>query len=714
MPLGEAADLAERRGHDGIGLAFYPGCGVVAIDLDKCKAPDGGWRLTAAQKAALDAFKRHSFIEASMSGTGVHAVALGDAETLKANGEVELFADRNFLALTGQGIGRALPLPAAALDRVREVVSSLRAARVKSALDATGASRRTLNADILADARAQAGDDHSADDAVSALHALAPPESYEGWRDLVWAFRAAVGSEGYAVARDWSATDPEQFDARAFDTVWNSFKPLQGGITERTLFRAARVAGWKPQAPGAEAADATSQAQTIGFEAATDAALAKAFAAWAVDRLKFDHSGAGWLHYDGARWAVCDLGQEVEALKSFACELFEKAADAMRVEPDGGHAKRLTRMAMRAQSASGVKATLLLAQSDPALATSSGRFDRDRDALNVANGVLDLRTGTLTPHSPAQLCKRVSPVAYDPGARSARWETFVQGISCGDDDWVGAMQTALGYCLTGHVREERLFFWFGSGRNGKSVLANVVRHVLGEYAATAPATMFLQSRRDAGGATPELAMLVGVRLLLANETEAGASLSEQMVKVAVSTEHIAARRLYGDPFSFAPSHKVVIRGNHLPIVRSTDEGIWRRIDLVPFDLKLTAEEADPGLEAALIAEAPAILAWMVEGAKRWYRDGLRSAKRTREAGAAYRKDSDLFAQWLDECCTRGPGREVTKAAAYASYRQWSQSQGISPMTRKSFGRAMVERGVGSARQGGGPRAEVYAGIALLA
>jgi len=275
------------------------------------------------------------------------------------------------------------------------------------------------------------------------------------------------------------------------------------------------------------------------------------------------------------------------------------------------------------------------------------------------------------------------------------------------------MQTWLGYALSGYVTEEVFVFWFGAGANGKSVLANIVRHVMGSYAATAPTQFLTQGRRDAGAASPELAMLPGVRWLAANETEAGSRLSAQMVKTVVSTEHIAARPLYGNPFSFAPTHKLCVRGNHRPIVADNDEGIWRRIHLVPFDLNLAPEDRDHGLEARLLAEAPGILRWMVDGFALWRKAGLRDVPaRIANASRAYRKESDIFGQWVDQNCDMGtgPGFAVDQRAAYAAYRMWAVDQGLQAMAKVSFTRALKERGIGEGREGGGSRAHTYTGL----
>jgi putative DNA primase/helicase len=494
---------------------------------------------------------------------------------------------------------------------------------------------------------------------------------------------------------------------RGFDTVWNSDKAPTGGITAATLFLWAKGNGW------ADPTQFDATPERLEDARPTDVAFGSLIASTTENELLYDHARPSWMHYDHKRWAVCARGEQVERVKQLSGTLLQLAGKALSAEPESPKVKRLMACAARAQSALGIKAGLQLAQSDSRMAVSREDFDRDPELFNTASGVLHLPSGELRAHSPALRLHRLSPVEYRPAAPCPLFRAFLMQISCGDSDWVDGLQRQCGYLLSGHVRDEKLFFWFGEGRNGKSVLANVLQHILGDFAGNAPAAMFMRSRRDGGAATPELAMLPGIRLLLANETEAGSRLSAQMLKVAVSTEHIAARSLYGNPFSFAPTHKVVMRGNHLPIIAEGDEGTWRRIDLWPFDLKLTPEDCDPHLEAKLIAEAPGILAWMVEGYGKWAKDGLRQPRRVRDALLAYRQGSDVVLQWMDDECEAGPTREVAQGPAYDNFRRWCSLQGLRTPAKTSLTRMLAERGIDvTRREGGGARRWLYRGLQL--
>ena len=276
MLLEAALALAPRGKFDGIGIAFYPGCGVVGLDLDHCIGADGDWHLRDEQTAALRQFMGRAFIEKSMSGTGLHAFALGDAETVKANGEVELFGDKNFVAVTGDGAGTVDRMGPGGIAKATAVVRSAQkrcaAARAldgsraegstqgneKSSLSAPlpsspsaelapsrGTKDPSINGSILtAQSRQPSKGTEDLDRARGALFSGLPPRSHSEWVRLLFAIRDAVGERGHQMAREWSAQDPAMFNAAKFETAWKSAKPREDGITAATLFAWARGNGW--------------------------------------------------------------------------------------------------------------------------------------------------------------------------------------------------------------------------------------------------------------------------------------------------------------------------------------------------------------------------------------------------------------------------------------------------------------------------------------
>ncbi|MGV8893173.1 MAG: DNA primase family protein [Burkholderiaceae bacterium] len=439
--------------------------------------------------------------------------------------------------------------------------------------------------------------------------------------------------------------------------------------------------------------------------AQSDVEIARRAAEMMAGRFVYEHGARGWMHYLGGVYLPCARGEEVEIVKRLGVEILKTSQ--MLTTDD---VKRTAALAQRVMSAAGVKAALQLAQSDPRLAVQPADFDADPDLLNVQNGVIYLPSGELRQHDHAQFFSRQCPYHYDPEARAPTWARFLQQISNDDPDWVDFMQRAVGYSLSGHVNEEIMFFLLGIGANGKSVFCNVMRHLGGGYVGAVPANFLMVSKRDGESATPSLAALVGARVVQANEVEAGARLSAQMVKVATSTDAISARHLYGRQFTFTPTHTLWVRGNHKPIITDNDEGIWRRLVLIPFDRHFTAEEKDTGLEAAIMREAPGVLAWMVRGHLEYRQRGLRRAARVAAASHAYRIESDLVGQWIDEQATRGPGCVWQQRDAYLDYSEWCTGQGLHPMAKKSLTTSLKERGFNEGQETTGGRLRIYRGL----
>lgn len=241
----------------------------------------------------------------------------------------------------------------------------------------------------------------------------------------------------------------------------------------------------------------------------SDLALANIFVLLNATAMKYDHAVKKWRQYSDGSWRVCTLGEPVECVKKCAPFVLNMAATAIAGDPDSAKGKKLQSLAMRAQSEKGIGSALRLAESDPRMAVRFEMFDTDPDLLNVANGVVHLPSGQFLPHDPALRLAKQCPIAYNAGAQCPVFLLFMEQISCGDPDWIDYMQRQLGYALSGRVHEEKMFFWFGNGRNGKSVLANILRHIMGDYAVIAPVAMFMVSHRDGADATPQLAMLPG-------------------------------------------------------------------------------------------------------------------------------------------------------------------------------------------------------------
>lgn len=331
--------------------------------------------------------------------------------------------------------------------------------------------------------------------------------------------------------------------------------------------------------------------------------------------------------------------------------------------------------------------------------------------FNDAQQVIDLRTGSARMTLPSDyITKSLRPKTIGNSEKALRWIQFLKQVFHDDWELIDWIHRFCGYLLTGSTQEQVFLFCFGHGANGKSVFIEVLKHIVGDYSrAIAPETLS-ESKRQAGSATPDLAALIGARLVLCSETEDNTALAESLVKSLVSGDSMAVRQLYAAPVQFTPNFKLVMAGNHKPIVRGNDNGIWRRVRLVPFNRTFEPAERDPHLLDKLKTEAPHILAWMVQGCIEWQRRGLADVPKViRQATDAYQVDQDLTGRWLDECTTNTPHGETTSSDLYANYKAWSLDNGLRPASAVALGRRLSERNY-RVRQSNGKR--FWCGLSL--
>lgn len=408
-----------------------------------------------------------------------------------------------------------------------------------------------------------------------------------------------------------------------------------------------------------------------------------------------------WLVWTGQRWSL-DSQATVEAMAKQTARLILQEKDhAIKEAREAGKddadieviEKAFLKHYLAAARVHGVKDTLTMAQSEQGVKIAISEIDANPMLLNVLNGTIDLATGTLRHHDPRDCITKLAPVSFDPDADSSLWQSFLDRIFDGDEELIAYIQRAVGYSLTGGVGEQCLFFLYGSGQNGKSVFIQTLLHMLGEYAQKAPTEMIMkQERSSSGGASPDMARLRGVRLAVTAELEENQRMGEARVKDLTGADRIVARHLYREPIEYDPTHKLWIYGNHKPTIRGTDEGIWRRIRLIPFTVRIPDHEKDPQLTEKLQREGAGVLAWALRGCLEWQRDGLGLPRAVARATEAYRSESDRLGEFIDECCVQQVHASVGKSDLYTAYEAWCKQSGEYAVSKKKLGLRLTERG----------------------
>lgn len=411
----------------------------------------------------------------------------------------------------------------------------------------------------------------------------------------------------------------------------------------------------------------------------------------------------GWLVWDGCRYQP-DEGKARLLAQTFtgkqlktATNDYQQAAGAATNDPDNGdlaakakRSKNLLNFVNRCRSTNGLNH--LLTEAAPHLARAVDDLDADPYALNTPAGIVDLRTCELRPSDPAALCTKATAVA--PGTDGADlWRGFLDTICCGDNELADYLQVVAGMAALGKVFTETLLIATGDGGNGKSTFFNTLARVLGDYSTSVRPALLMTGNQNNGA---ELAALRGVRLALAAETEEGQRLDVATVKALCSTDRVAANPKYKAPFSFTPSHTLVLYTNFLPRVGSSDRGTWSRLTVLPFNAHLrdTAGEKKDFAEILFTQAGGAVLSWMIEGARRFIANGykLEPPAVVREALAEYRKSCDWLGAFIEEDCELGENYVTSSKELYQRYTAYCQVNGDYRRDSRDFTHAMQSAG----------------------
>jgi len=425
-------------------------------------------------------------------------------------------------------------------------------------------------------------------------------------------------------------------------------------------------------------------------------------------RVRYCNKWKKWLVYDGQRWNIDSKG-EVESLAKTTARLI---IDEAQCEQNDDRRAALLRHAAATFKRPKREAMLKDAASEEGIAIDPEELDTDKWLLNCSNGTLDLHTADLYPHDSQRLITKLAPVDYDPQARCPEFLKFLDSIMQGRESLIKFLQKAIGYSLTGDTREQVLLILHGAGANGKSTLLNILGEMLGTYALQTD-TDTLMAKKNDGTINNDLARLCGARLVSGVETEENKRLAEVKIKQLTGGDTITARFLFQEFFEFIPQFKLFLATNHKPEIRGTDNAIWRRIRLIPFDVTFTPDQQDKGLLDKLRAELPGILAWAVQGCLEWQRDGLGIPEEVKAATDSYREEQDTLAAFIDDCCVMVPQAEVTAKDLYTTYKAWCEATGTNARTQTWMGNQLKERGFTAGRVAG-IGTKKWNGIGLLA
>jgi len=486
---------------------------------------------------------------------------------------------------------------------------------------------------------------------------------------------------------DWRERDPEGFAGALHRAVKAATLAVARDAAEAADRKAEVVNRTGARAvTDSDGADAATQLRAMeeqfgGDDGNPDAVNAYAFAAWANGGVKYA-KGLGFMVWNGSVWE-CDF----DLLRS---EIHRMGA-ALALAGEAKKAKPFL-------TTSRIDALVTELRSVPGVKVLTESFDASHHLLNFRNGTVDLRTGRLRPHDKADLLTVLLPMDYDPEAQCPRWEKFLTEIFMGSVDMARYMQRLTGYGITGNTSEQCFAVLHGSGANGKSVLTETLTSVFGGITKTTPFATFEDS--GSGGIPNDIAALRGARLVMASEGESGKPMSEAVLKRVTGKDKVTARFLRQEFFTFAPTFLIMLATNHKPKFRGQDEGLWRRVKLIPFERYFAPEERDYDLDRKLLAESAGIVAWAVRGAVEWYKGGLQDPSAISNATRAFRETSNTLDGFFPGVVVADPAATTNGAEVYHAYRDWCEAEGLQPKevwSRTALYSALEERKISKKR-----------------
>lgn len=415
-----------------------------------------------------------------------------------------------------------------------------------------------------------------------------------------------------------------------------------------------------------------------------------------------------WLKYDGKKWGRVESVELQEPARLAIKKELSNMAAAYAIYTQGGgeldknlqgaYNSILSYLNGAAQNRVYIDNSIKLAAGKPAIMCKSIDFDNAPYLLNCANGVLNLKTFEFSDHDPSQRFMKCTRAAYTPREHSSLWRDTMRQI-VPDNDTYDYVQRMAGYCLTGGANEEKLFFLSGPGGTGKGTFIETLGHALGDYSTSVPVEILLSNKGNKEGNTPTpyKAMLKGVRLALSSESGIGNYFDDGTLKLLTGRDAITGRFLHSNPVTFTPSHKLVVSSNYMPAIRDvSDEGIRRRLVIIPFNANI--QERDTTLKDRLFTpeNLSDCLLWAVEGCRKWQATGLQEgtfSQEMRRAIDGYYLENDTLGEFIDTYCDIGPKESywVTGSHLYDEYLRFTQKGEAYCMTRRQFTAALCNR-----------------------
>ena len=419
---------------------------------------------------------------------------------------------------------------------------------------------------------------------------------------------------------------------------------------------------------------------------ATDRATAEAWLKWNEFEFVFNYASDNWYKWNGKFWERDQTEESKASLLDFAKALKIRAIN----EPDRDRQNRIIKIAFDLENAKTWKGHFEAS----AVLNNRTDFNLDGDLVNLQNGTFNLKSLKLRQHSKEDFLNNCLPIDYEPAGTCPTWTKFLNDIFLNNGDLVHYVKKAVAYSLTDKVNEQCLFFLYGTGQNGKSVFIETLLHIFGNFGIKIPLTALLYNKNNNEASQREIIRLKNKRFAVANETEENGHLSESIIKDLTGGDTLNGRKLYEETEEFNATHKLWIYGNHKPVIKGSDFGIWRRIKIIPFLYTVPKDKIDKELQSKLKAELPGLFNWIIDGLKLYRTEGLEpEPEEVKNATAEYKNEMDLIQQFLSDYCEVSEGTECCQKDLYKKFKLWQEETGDhSRITSNKLTKKLKEKG----------------------
>lgn len=675
----QAVKACETFGFDGIGFEFQPP--YFGVDLDHC----------LDNQDLIDEFTEslQSYTEISRSGQGIHIICKGELpEGKKRKDNVEMYQTGRYFILTGN----LLTDKYKNINDCTESIKILKNKYLPNDAPAPITSYEPISLD----------DSEIIEKARSCRTGYLFDNLYNGMWEGVYPSQSEADLTFCNLLAFWTQKNELQMDrifrsSKLYRKKWDSRRSgtTYGAMTiNNAIEHCVEVYDPKKQVSDetitiAMFNNGEMTAAPTKFYSMTDTGNAQRFKDEFGDILRYSYNRKKWYYWTGKEWLLDDMGQ----VKRLADKIIGKIRREASRETDEEIQEALNKWATKTESSKTKEAMIKECQHLEGIPITPDKFDACPDYLNCQDGVVNLKNGEFLKHDPELLITKTCLAEYQCEGEPVKWLKFLDDITGGDKELQEYMQRCVGYSITGHNSEQCAFFLYGNGNNGKSTFIDTLADLFGAYAMNTQPDTIMIKKREHGGANSDVARLKSTRFVTVEEPEEGVRLNEGLLKQITGGSRITARHLYGEEFEYIPEFKIWIATNHKPVIRGTDFGIWRRIKLIPFEVNIPKEKIDKNLRYNLRSEFPQILKWVVQGAIKWYADGLGEPVVVTEAVKEYKNEMDLLAAFLDECIVVDDTDKIELRAAdlFQLYSKWAKTNNEYEMTSKRFFRELGKK-----------------------